>query len=158
MAFVCILKSNTVRTDLFQKGNELVVNIPIGFDDCEPFNYSLLAGIDITPMGYEYFFIVLKINSEDDTEERILDSEIVGNFTTPEDRGKILNLLLNSAERLISFTKVDEFYMATYLPDLSERCLEKYHKLCKIFDAGGFGVTPVDSYHGRLMWWMERRS
>lgn len=158
MAFVCTVSPDSMRADICRRGSEVLVNTPIGFDDTDPINYSLLVGLSPAPSAMEYFFVILKIDGENYTEEQIWDSRLVGDFVSSADRALIKNLLLAVTARLLKTVEHDTFFMATYLPDLSNRALEKYHDLCHVFVNAGYKVTKADPYNGNLMWWAERES
>jgi hypothetical protein len=69
--------------------------MPLGYDDQEPKSYTLIIGFDATAGGDpEFYFCVVEVNHEENTETRYWSGLDVAKFASKDDRRLIRSALL----------------------------------------------------------------
>src|SRR5260370_11208903 len=155
MAFVCTCRTPTAHADVFREGDEHSILVHIVYDDVEDRNYSVIVGLSPAPGGIQYYFAVIEVEGEEETE-RYWDGIRTAPFIPKHDRAHVLRCILEATMGLVQFVKPECFLMATHGARLPARALDKYHRLNQVFISCGYTVTPLDPYWGRESWWMEQ--
>ena len=158
MAFVCSIASDTYRADTIRNGNAYLSVINVGYDDQENVSYSLVVGLEPLAGGdYEFFFHLVAANGDDGSEHPYWSARDVATFIGREDRARIRAVLLTATHSLVETARPDRVECVTYDENPPDRALVKYFLIAEVFRGCGYAVTSPDPWHGKHIWWMERR-
>jgi hypothetical protein len=154
MAFVCTAQdweSNIQLTD------EAAV-IPIGYDDAEPWSYSLLMSFDIMAGGdVEFFFCIIRVDNHDGSEVRYWSGLEVAKFASSGQRAIIRQALLDGLGRLLKRPVPQRIFCCTHDANPPETALRKHFLIAETFEMCGYEVKRLPVCLGKHSWWMERR-
>lgn len=154
MAFISALWGGTQEKRQFDRANDRLVVVNIGYDDAGPISYDLMVELCDSDFGGEFMFSILHIF--DGEPEAIFDSAIAGQIIPKSYRAKILDLLLNVTEDLVRARNLDSFAMVTFCDNLPSAALEKYDRLCEVFTRCGYTCEHTEPETGKHHWQMNR--
>jgi hypothetical protein len=159
MAFVRVISDEEFQADTFKKGNSWSIVVNIGYDDENDLSYSLVVGLE--PMGggaIEYFFQIIEADGESGGEYIYWSGKDTAAFIPKEDRVVILSAVLTATRALIENAKPSRVEMVSYDPDPPQKALVKHWLIGRVFEQCGYVVKTADPYHGKRVWWMERKA
>lgn len=159
MAFVLTLSDQEQSATVNARGTDIVVIVPLGYDDVRPLVYSLMLGLSPMAGGdLEYFFCIIEANSQDNTETQLWSGVDTRHLFSREDRNAILKGLLGATEMLINAAKPAKVTMCTIDTGAPEKADRKHLLVARMFETCGYDVQCADPYHGRRIWQMERQT
>lgn len=158
--FICTLDEETDVSCLF--GNsEFIYRAPIGYDDETDHVYSVF--VIFSPHAaygdgtcYELVFRIV---------ESSLDGEYLYDYhdglqtkafiREPSQRATVAGLVMHVVERHIDEFKPLAVEMVTYVENLPNEALQKFHRIAALFGEKGYRAGPADPWHGRWIWMMR---
>jgi hypothetical protein len=143
----------------FVKNDEAICIVPIGHVDQKP--VSLLTALSPTPGhfpdGFELIFVIVVDAGKPDKIEYYDGKDTLGLIADRDDRATICRALRSTVNALIDVIEPKLVSMTTHSAHLPEKALRKFHDIAVLFRDRGYQSGPADSYHGRLVWMMERQ-
>lgn len=159
MAFVLTLDPQEQSVTVNRHGNEIVVIVPLGYDDARPYIYSLMLGLSPMAGGdLEFFFCIIEANNQDESEKQLWSGLDTLEIFLTDDRTAILKGLLGATEMLINAFKPSKATMCTIDTGAPEKAERKHLLVARVFETCGYAVTCADQYHGKRVWQMERQA
>lgn len=158
MAFVCTCREDAFNVEVFQRGSASLAVLQIGYDDESSLVFTMAVGFEPLPGGdSEFFFHVVEGDTETDHEHTYWSGRETGFISAREDRRAILDAVLTLTQGLIRSVQPPSVQWYTHDETPPERALVKHFLIANVFDANGYAVRTTDPYHGRWVWFAERR-
>jgi hypothetical protein len=156
MAFVCIASRGGPHPAPIEDEGGCVVVLPVGHDDEEGIDYTLMVGLAPAPGGIpEFFFCIIAANVNNGCKDTIWSGRYVSRMFTRYDRCLLRECLISVARSLVNFAHPARFSMTAYDDNLPERALVKFHCLNKMFERSGYTVRELDRWCGKHSWMAE---
>jgi hypothetical protein len=133
------------------------VVIPIGYDDENAINYSVLMGFEPTGADLEFFWVIVGAHTKDGSVVEYwsgLDTKRL--FGKPE-RAAIRSAVMGGVETLLSANRPERIFCCTHDSDAPEKALHKHILIAAVFKTCGYDVVRQPMYLGKHSWWMERK-
>jgi len=132
------------------------VIVPVGYDDSEPLNYSILMGFEPMAGGDSefYWFIACANTDTGEVTEYWSGLETKGLF----ERVCRIMIRLNAItalEALLAQNKPAKVFCCTHDSDAPEKSLYKHMLIAGTFETCGYEVVRQPSMLGKESWWME---
>lgn len=151
-----------VTLSAFEDESEYIVRALCGRDDSTAYLYNLFVALSPLPgygdiPGLELVFSVIEI-SEDQTHSReIWDGlEVRKKIGEAEHRAEIMSALEAAIQHLIDLAQPKLVHMCTRTPNLPQKALAKFNRICTVFRSNGYKAGKGDPYHGRHIWMMTK--
>ncbi|MCJ2108640.1 hypothetical protein MKK70_25355 [Methylobacterium sp. E-041] len=130
----------------------------IGYDDASTKVYTMAVGFEPLPGGdTKYFFHVVEGDTETGEECVHWSGRETRFITQSEDRKAILAAVLTLTEGLLKSAEPDTVRWFTHEERPPDKALVKHFLIANVFDVSGYDVRTCDPYHGRWVWFAERR-
>jgi hypothetical protein len=159
MAFVCTVE-NVVDLEIFRSGSSSAIVFRVGHDDDQQNMKTYSAVLGLTPQGggdLEFYFHLLEVDDETGAEYIYWSGKDVAKFIGPADRHRILEAILAATAELLTRIAPQKVHCCTHDQHPPDRALVKHFLIANVFEECGYEVHTSDPYHGKRVWWMERR-
>lgn len=140
---------------------EVVIRVPIGFDDENDHVYSVFIALCSIP-GYgdgaklELIFRVIEASTDGSYIYDYSDGLTTRAFLADGfHRHCVSRVLLAAVDELIDYCKPLAVEMTTHTEDLPGKALRKFHEIAARFADKGYEVAKPDPWHGRWIWMMR---
>jgi len=158
MAFILTLNPEEQSATVNRHGNEIVVIVPLGYDDARPLIYSLMLGLSPMAGGdLEFFFCIIEADNQYNTEKQLWSGLDTTEIFSGEHRTSILKGLLGATEMLVNAVKPSQVTMCTIDTGAPKKADRKHLLIARVFETCGYAVKCADEYHGKRVWQMERQ-
>ena len=153
MAFICVLDHpDNDELSVMGNGTELLVSLPIGYDDETGDAYNIVNTLSPypghSPDGFEQAFFISEKPADVDGVYSIYDGlDSKNKLGGVIERAKILKAILTTTEFLIDTVKPKMVAMSTMRP-LPEKALRKYRLVLGVYEAKGYETGETDPYNG----------
>jgi hypothetical protein len=158
MPFSIRIRPEDAHYDVFQRGNAFLVLANVGYDSDTDRTYSVLLGLEPLAGGdLEYFFCLIEADNVAGTQHEYWSGKDLPQCIDKPSRKPILNLVLRATKALLNATSPTRVQMSTWDAYLPDRAAHKHFLVARVFEMCGYEVRNGDPYHGKRVWWMERR-
>jgi hypothetical protein len=131
--------------------------VPIGYDDEEPWSFTLLLGFSAMAGGdLEYFFCVVQADHETGQKTQMFSGLETRLIFNKSDREHVLGAALWGTEKLLELVAPARFFCCTFDADLPERALTKHKRLVDRFRMCGYQVSPQPFRLGKHSWYLDK--
>ncbi|MCP1754396.1 hypothetical protein [Bradyrhizobium elkanii] len=159
MAIQLLIDENGWRADVFRRGNAYLVIVNFGYDPVIDHTYSVMVGLEPLPGGgMEHFFCVIAADNVNGIETTYHSGLETANLLDKEARKSVLALVLMATRSLLNEARPDAVQRFTWDANAPEKALRKHFAVAKIMETCGYTPRTSDIYHGRYVWWAERRT
>jgi len=138
--------------------DERIARIAIGYDDASGAVYSAVTALCVVPWEpashMELQFGIVECVNED--EEWHNDGLQTKRFLSGKDREFAFGLLCIATKNLVEKVMPDHITMMTVTPNLPNKALAKYDKLCHVVRALGYEGGRGDPYSGTNIWMLKK--
>ena len=147
---------------MLENEQEALASICIGHDDETDAVYTALVGLPIyhpyLPDGRDIHFSIIELCYEDGRElaYELKDGLETKPFLTDDDRRFALDCICAAVRVLVDRHQPDPVVMMTITPDLPNKALRKYQRICDALRDVGYDGRRDSSFHGTQIWIMTR--
>jgi hypothetical protein len=154
MAFVCTLAGAYPDPEFSVDRGYSYVTVPIGYDDCEPLEFSIIVGLTKSGGGLtDYFFAIQKFNEITDEVEAIMSGTRLNSYFCKEIREEIFIGILHITDILLRHTSEREIYRHTFDINPPPKALAKHRRVSQVFQKCGYAVAESGPVYGVYSWY-----
>jgi hypothetical protein len=159
MAFQLLIDKDGWRADVFQRGGAYLVIVNFGYDPVTDHTYSAMVGLEPLPGGgMEHFFCIIDGDNVNGTETTYHSGLHTTNLLDKAARRVVLDLVLMATKSLLNAAQPDVVQRFTWDANAPDKALVKHFAVASVIETCGYKARASDTYHGRHVWWAERRT
>lgn len=154
--YMSSLGAHPPETHAFVQGDSSVFLYQIGHDFFGPLTFHLMINMQCSHSANEFMFGIATADRFKGLISNTFDSNDANAIIPKEHRPGVTRLLFEKAGWVTRYMNKNSFFMVTYLQDLPEKALAKYHLLTQVFVNDGYDVVRTEPVPGKHMWQMNR--